>query len=223
MHRLDEAIKQARAASEKLVKVDPSYSDLELRRRDVRDTLSQSGLPPWPWCDFGTERFAEVSRRSRGMASFCSKWKRVQGSAVLSGPTAIGKTVCLVALGRRIIKRLAEDPPLSPKLAAWARRVRFCPSDSLVMARKGHPLGRGEAPEIERASSAGLLLLDNLGNESEDRDGVLFQLIDRRYMAGLPTVLTTHLKESELRQRYGDAMVRRIVDHGSFVLPGGAT
>ena len=115
------------------------------------------------------------------------------------------------------------DPPLPPDLAAWVRRVRFLSADSIVRSTLIHPLGRGEPPELDRSATAGLLLLDDLGNERGDRDNVLFRVLDQRYMASLPTIVTTHLGEPELRQRYGDAFVRRIVDHGAFVLPGGAT
>lgn len=220
MDTLAKAIEDARKASDKLNPAEESYSDALVRRLDVRDTLAVSGLPSWSWCSFGTDRFESSADEAPEMVSFCLAWKRIMGSAILSGPTGVGKTVCMVALGRRLIGKLDSNPPLAIEVQSWIRRVRFIAAEHLVRAYRQHPLGKGSPPGASRAETASLLLLDNLGNESQDRDAVIFELIDQRYMAGRPTIMTTHLDEREMRARYGDALVRRIVDHGTFVIPG---
>jgi DNA replication protein DnaC len=222
MDKLDEALRRAESAWKAQAASHGADLDAVERKRAVVEALRESGIPDWRWCRFDGPRFQRLSARAGGMVSFCRHWKRSLGSAFLSGPTGVGKTICAVALVRRLVARLAADPPLGEDLARWVRRTRFMKADALVRSTAEHPLGSGSPPELRRALSAGLLVIDDLGNEGDDRDGVLFRLVDGRYVDRGQTIVTTQLTERELRDRYGDALVRRLIDHGSFVLPGGA-
>jgi DNA replication protein DnaC len=59
-----------------------------------------------------------------------------------------------------------------------------------------------------------LLILDDLGQEhpNEFVRTKLFGLIDGRYNAGLPTIITTNQSEQEIKARLGPAAISRIYE-----------
>jgi hypothetical protein len=133
------------------------------------------------------------------------------GDLTLFGDTAMGKTSLAVAM-----------------LDAWVRQdpearhgARFAESWWLVGARGRHPLGRGEAPEVEDAVEAPLLVIDDLGSEQDDGRGVMQFVIFKRHNAELPTWITTGFNPEQLMARYGNQVIRRLVEHGKRVQLGG--
>lgn len=216
MESVREAVERAMQALGKLDKGGDDRHERMMRAREARDTALGSGLPDWRWCHFGKPEFVARTASAGVISEHAAGWKRPSGSAIFSGPTGIGKTLCLVALGRGLVGRLGSDKP-SEEDRWWLRRVRFVRAAHLVRAHRQHPLGSGEPPEVERAVTASLLLLDDVGNERDDRDGVMFDVVDRRYMRNRPTLLTTYLGPEQLANRYGDAFIRRLLDHGWFV------
>ena len=61
-----------------------------------------------------------------------------------------------------------------------------------------------------------LLILDDLGMEFSSPFYVscLYNLINTRMLADLPTIISTNLNQSQMQERYGDAITSRIT--GSF-------
>lgn len=103
---------------------------------------------------------------------------------------------------------------------AWERTFRqgtptptamFVKATDLGGARRVHSLGEGEPALLVKASEAPLLLLDDLGQD-EKRDNSVFEVLDARYDAQLPTVVTSGFPLEELRARYGEALIRRIIE-----------
>lgn len=94
----------------------------------------------------------------------------------------------------------------------WSRAT------DLAAARSNHPLGQGEAPAVTEAMDArALLVIDDLGQEPELRPtapNILFEILDVRYSAGSPTLITTGLSPEELTNRYGGAFIRRVLQSG---------
>jgi hypothetical protein len=72
--------------------------------------------------------------------------------------------------------------------------------------------------ELERASA---LVIDDLGVEYDDKGGAfrsfLDGLVNSRYAACLPTLITTNLTASDFRARYGERIADRIREAGRFV------
>lgn len=185
-------------------------------RDEIRAAAS---LPTFTWCRFGNDEFERRTSNAGLIKQHCRTWKRSLGSAVLCGPTGVGKTLCLIALAHRLIDRLAR--PLGDEAARFVRRVRFVRASELVKAVDRFPLGHGEPPLITRSVYASLLLLDDVGNEGPDRSSTLFEVLDRRYMASAATIITTYLDQAQLQQRYGDALLRRLTDQGKYVTTTG--
>lgn len=140
-------------------------------------------------------------------------------SLLFMGNTGAGKTSLAVAM-----------------LMAWLRKepnrrtgALFVEAGFLARARARHKLGE-EAPLMVSALSAPLLVLDDLGNEREDRDGCLTDLIYGRSNAELPTWVTCGLAleqptveafAASLAKRYDGGFVRRIIENGKRIMLGG--
>jgi DNA replication protein DnaC len=121
---------------------------------------------------------------------------------LLFGPSGSGKTSLACAL-----------------LRAWeARDVRrrgvFLPAWKLAVARAQYGLGHGEPPEVERALSAALLVLDDLGSERNTATNAVPDVIFERAYAGRLTWVTTWMTAEQVAQRYGDGIARRLWERG---------
>jgi DNA replication protein DnaC len=132
------------------------------------------------------------------------------GSMMLVGDTGTGKTSLAVAM---LVAAVRSSPHLRD-------RDMFASSFVLAGARGRHPLGKGEAPEVEAAMSAPLLLLDDLGSEGEGRQNVLSEVIFARHEADLPTWVTTGFPAELLMARYGSAIIRRVLETGKPIRLG---
>lgn len=140
-------------------------------------------------------------------------------SLLFMGPTGAGKTSLAVAM-----------------LDAWVRLdptrrqgAFFLEASWLSRARARHKLGGDESPLVVEAMKAPLLLLDDLGQEREDRDGCISEVVWARDNAELPTWVTCGLATAEqtsdafaevLSRRYDGGFVRRVVEHGKIVTLG---
>jgi len=65
---------------------------------------------------------------------------------------------------------------------------------------------------------ATVLVLDDLGNEPAD--SVIFEVVDRRYRPGKPVIVTPGMSPAAIRERYGDALWRRLSERGAVVEAG---
>lgn len=139
--------------------------------------------------------------------------------AVFLGLTGAGKTSLAVAM-----------------LDAWVRvaphertGALFVGASYLSRARARFRLGDGEAPLIAAAQRAPLLVLDDLGNEREDRDGCITDVVFGRHDAGLPTWVTCGLTPNVptveafaevIAKRYDGGFARRVLETGIRVQLG---
>ena len=178
------------------------------RRREripqLKTLLASWDLPP--------ARLSEVASwvREPRLLEATQSWSWGGGGVLLAGPTGAGKTAACLAGVMRLLLAGA-----SGTLDRWerARRIVWADAAELGQSRRRHGYGRGEAPEVVRASRCPLLVLDDLGWEA-DR-GTVREVIAARYKRGLPTWTTTGLPvagERGLEGAYGDAVVRRLVE-----------
>lgn len=104
-------------------------------------------------------------------------------------------------------------------LKGWisqGRLGRMVSSVSLLTELRAAMNGQGrELDVISRYSSVPLLVLDDLGQEvpSEWALSRLFEIVDKRYNAALPTVVTSNLSPQGVTDRLkADAMVSRLME-----------
>lgn len=79
--------------------------------------------------------------------------------------------------------------------------------------------------EMLKLTRSRALVIDDLGVEYADKKGAYSSLLDEvinsRYSAELPTVITTNLPGAEFKARYGERIADRIREAGRFVELGG--
>ena len=132
-----------------------------------------------------------------------------KGWLVLTGSSGTGKTHLAAAIANRCMERgqpvfFAFVPDLLDHL-----RASFNPE---------HELSYDEL--FEQVKSIPLLILDDLGSQSATTwaDEKLFQVLNHRYVAGLPTVITTNTPIDDMdertKSRLEDSLVAKIFDLG---------
>lgn len=182
------------------------------------------------WCRIGDPAYVAATSKARAIAATLAephraaaldlattaRWSRKTGNLLILGPTGVGKTRILVAIGLRILDAAVEKGDAD--LVDFAARIAWTTGLDLAEARSRHKLGGGEAPEIARAKKASLLLLDEIGFESRRLDPDAIQnVIYARYHAGLPTIVASGRTTAELedpRTGYGAAALRRLWEPG---------
>lgn len=123
---------------------------------------------------------------------------------LLLGPTDVGKTTTAAA----IVRELLDGPPETMKRCLG---IRWTTAAGLVSAHLEHPLGHGKAPEVSKAMTCRLLVLNDLGNGDRGHQ-VLFEILDYRKEHRLPVITTSGLTKKQLLEPpYGDCWVRRLI------------
>ncbi len=122
---------------------------------------------------------------------------RLRGAtlALLVGPAQRGKTSLAVAAlrGRRC-------------------EAFFCRAETLGLSRKQQKYGTGESALVARALETGLLLLDDVGSEGDERDRIqaVRDVLFERLEDVRPTWVTTGLSKEQLEVRYGAGIRARL-------------
>jgi DNA replication protein DnaC len=159
--------------------------------------------------------------------------ERVAGGAirnlVLVGQPGLGKTHLAAAIFGAIAQRdweayeLAQREaaarwPAVPKLPRWLNVA-----DALVNMRLefGSPIFEKSATNalLDGRSYPGLLVLDDLGRErvSDWTGEVIYALVNARYEAMLPTVVTSNLTPKELAESPYWPCVSRLAEDGALI------
>jgi DNA replication protein DnaC len=169
-------------------------------------------------------RALEVIPRAFSEAALDAPWL-----VALVGAKVIDEAVAALAATRIV----AVGPPGAGKtslVAAMLVRAQFAFRDpsplwvsahAIAKARAGHPLGQGEAPLIERALRASILVVDELGGEDERYAGAVKELLFERHAQEQPTWVTTGVGPQQISDRYGGGIARRVFEDATvFRLSG---
>lgn len=159
-----------------------------------------AGIPPrYRQASFANFRPIEGKRGAWEMAR---QWDGA-GGFVLVGANGTGKTHLACALLRR---ELARQVP-----------GRFVDVAQFLAEAKSRFGGEGEQAQayIDRIARTPLLLIDDLGKERGTgwAQEVMWTLLNGRYSATLPTLITTNLDFEELAESYGAAIADRLRDY----------
>lgn len=174
------------------------YSNLGPLVRHTFATLMPTGLSPDP---ANQERFSRALLAARAFA------ERPQGWLVFLGPSGCGKTHLAAAIANARLSAgqmafFAVVPDLLDHLRATFGPDSAVTYDDLFEQVRGTPL----------------LVLDDLGAQSSTpwAGEKLFQLVNHRYNAQLPTVVTTNLSldalEERLRGRLTDPSLSQVFE-----------
>lgn len=197
---------------------------------------AQASLAGAAWCHANNPEYQRATRKIRAAVAALANvderqfgerlidgaWHRDYGGVLLLGPTGIGKSRVLAAIGARILSA-AETGILSSNVEAFkfACGIRYMHGVELARAREEHRLGGGEPPLLAEARRATLLLLDEVGFEDQGRDpGMVRDLLRYRYEHKLiyrPTILASGSTLTDLHRDYGEAAIRLIHERGHLL------
>lgn len=181
------------------------------------------------------ERKAELDRHER--EAFDASFQSIPAShrhCALTAPALadwVKHTAPIPALSERVLgsrRVMFMGPAGSGKttLAVACLRVRvphgrYVDARSLGTARIQHRAGDGEAPLVAACSRAPLLLLDDLGQESNTATNAIPDVIFERHARDAATWVTTGLGRNDITSRYGDGIARRLFE-GALVVQLGS-
>lgn len=133
-------------------------------------------------------------------------------SAVFVGNTGTGKTYLASAIGLELIRRGYTVRYTTAFNAFVQFRQTWSPGSCYASANQF----------IAELASSHLLILDEVWGsfckETEREMEMLFQILDRRYTAKLPSILISHLSTSALRQFLSDRVANRLNENGLGVV-----
>jgi DNA replication protein DnaC len=135
---------------------------------------------------------------------------------VLAGPPGTGKSVA----ASWWLWSWIRDERNWPMERDWIGAFRHKPAVFITAAKLAR-LDRFDDKIMDRLLIAGRLVLDDLGAEFLDAKGFLASLLDEiineRYAARRPVVMTTNCTGPMFRERYGLRITDRIHESGQFV------
>ena len=190
------------------MKQSPKPNNSDTAVAEMRDGwLDDSGdLPRMHWARQDTPFWAGLPAKLRDAVG---SWHPRRKGLVILGGTGTGKTAAIVARLHRTRRVAQARPSVLPRFV-WSTEAR------LSRARRVHPLGAGEAPLVRRAQRTPVLIVDELG-PAPDVELLHATILDERYQRGRPTTVTSGLTLREMATRYGDAFVRRLLQHAELV------
>ena len=124
-------------------------------------------------------------------------------SLLLQGATGIGKTHLCLAIARGVTEQ--------------GFGVVYGSVQPLVRRLEAEHFGREQGNSEDQLISCDLLVLDDLGMEFDTpfSRACIYNILNARLLEGRPTVVSTNLSISAMKERYGDQIASRI--SGGFV------
>lgn len=126
-------------------------------------------------------------------------------SCLLLGATGAGKTTAVAVLVRRAIHEYHHS---ARQRYAEVRNLMWVDAPDLSLTDRRHPLGDGQPPSLKDACEASLLVLDDIGLETNPSP--LLEVLRFRYNNSLPTLATSGLTPKQLTSHISAAGVRRL-------------
>lgn len=141
----------------------------------------------------------EQLRETAAIEGVRQREREGQTFLVLCGPVGVGKT-----FAAQLALKLAAE---KGRTGHWARAVELTRLSLFDAADRAR---------VEEMRTAAFLVIDDLGVETIHDPWVqtLDDVIDARYAARLPTVITTNLDPGRLKERYGARIADRIRHDG---------
>lgn len=202
---LDEIIARARAARDRL---GPVADEPDEPAKAHFDPLAIENVIPLEhaWASFDAVSLLR-SRLPWARDAIAELDRDRPRSVTLIGDAGRGKSSLAAALFR----------------AHYRRGHRFAFAGDVATMRREWPLGEGDPPAYTKLLSAPLVWLDDLGAESNDRDGCIADLVQARHRHQRPTIYTTGIAYPALAAKYTSGIARRVFERQVLIDLGGAS
>ena len=208
------------------VDAERAEQDKRARHRRVFERVTEAvqfalaPAPRWPWARAGQPDFLKNVPHSR-LQGAAAKWLPIHGNLALLGVTGCGKTATATAIVHRLAAQALAAAQKGDRSTWQSLEFVWTSGPELATARRKFKLGDGDAPLVQRASEVAVLVIDELGYEVM-LDTTVAEVVDARYRAELPTIITSGLTVDQFRGRYGDATWRKIAQRGAVIETWGA-
>lgn len=190
---------------------------LEHQAMERREILLRAAGIPRRFAAASLESFRPYNPGAEQVLASCNRYVDVfpahlqQGSGlVLSGGVGTGKTHLMCAIVRAVIAQYSE-PARYVTQGDMVRGVRETYRRSSELT-EGDILGRYEQPSLLAIDEVGA------GTGSAHEVATLFEIVDRRYQAQVPTILASNLNAHELTLAIGERALDRMRDGGALLL-----
>ncbi len=166
------------------------------------DTMDPELYDPLPDPKLGTSprrRMLDVIAYCR---SYAENFSAEAPNLLLQGPTGTGKTHLSLAIAKRVTEQGCT--------------VTYGSIQPLLRRMESEHFGRSEGDTEGQLVDCDLLILDDLGMEFDSPfyRACIYNLLNARLLEVRPTIISTNLSLSGIRERYGDQIASRIT--GSF-------
>ncbi len=140
--------------------------------------------------------------------SYAASFSASSDSILMQGGTGLGKTHLSLSIANEVMKNNHH--------AVYAS----CP-ELLRQLEKEH-FGRADSDTMEIVTKCDLLILDDIGAESEKKlyPSLLYEIINTRMCKGLPVIASTNLSTKDLQDRYEDRIASRLTSYEMLLFCG---
>lgn len=187
-------------------------TEAEGRRAELERRISRAGIPPrfagkifdgFDHTDPATEKAFETCR---SYAERFPDMRKAGASMIFCGNAGTGKTHLACAIAHEVI----HTHGLSAVYLTAGRAFR------MVKGTFSRTSDQTEQQVISSFAVPDLLIIDEMGVQygSDAEKNILFEIINERYEAMLPTILITNLALDALRQFAGDRVIDRMKENG---------
>lgn len=162
---------------------------------------------PVPWIHDTPDAAVIAKLASPALARTAAECADGKRNVVLLGKTGTGKTATAALLARnhyRLQRRREQHFGYRFSSVDWMY------ARDIVAAVLAHPLGKGEAPTLDKARNARILVIDDLGLEKDH--GPILDVLHERNQQNRVTWITSGLTVDQIKERYGEAVYRRLVE-----------
>lgn len=182
----------------KAYKEEEEHKRQEAIERKRRLCFAETNMAAWSFANDDLKNERLTSAMKRYVYKF-SDFKRDGKGLLLYGPVGTGKTYYAACIANALI-----DEGYRAYMTNFAR-----------LTNKLQGMFEGKQEFIDSLNDYDLLVIDDLGIERKSESGymqeIVFNIVDSRYRAGLPMIITTNLLPDEIKNT-PDVRYQRIYD-----------
>ena len=167
------------------------------------DEFKLSYYPENPDPKYGVSARAIMTRTFDVCRKYAENFSMDSGNLLFNGGTGLGKTLLSACIARTAAEKgYSVAYESAPHLFGKLEKNHFRPTEE-------------SARQAEELSAADLLIIDDLGTEMSGVfvTSALYALVNDRLLEGKPTIISTNLTISEIRERYSPQIASRLQGH----------
>ena len=191
----------------------------DLCRQEQKKELSLLSCGEHRFEDFRLEFYSDAKDATYGASpraimthtldvcrKYAANFTKESGNLLFNGSTGLGKTLLSACIACEVAEKgCSVAYESAPHLFSKLEKNRFHPDEDSALA-------------VSKLENCDLLIIDDLGTELPGQFVIasLYTLLNDRLLSGKPTVISTNLNISEIRERYSPQIASRL--QGQFQL-----